>query len=112
MEVARDYDRLRECALAQMEYAARARAAGRRANEVPEPDIPPEYESWLAFLARTERRRTVGAWRAMPLHADVARGLEILEEARAEFRRTHRECSNCGNWMPAYAKRCVCGNDL
>ena len=110
MEVARDYDRLRECALAQLEYAARARAAGRRADEVPEPDIPPEVQAWLGFLGRAQRH--LGHLRNLRMRADVARGLEILEEARAEFRRTHRECSNCGNWMPAYAKRCTCGHEF
>ena len=109
LEVAQDYKALRDYALAQMEYSARAQAAGRHADQVVVPEIPAAYLGWLNFLARVERTRKLGLARDASFRADVAHGLEILEAARSQFLSEHKQCGGCGNWLSRFAKTCVCG---
>ncbi len=107
-EVAQDYSRLRAYAELQFEYAARVEAAGTHADQVAPPEIPAPYAGWLAFLGRVAKARAQGGVNS-PLRADVAHGLEAVDEARNRFLAKHRQCNRCGHFLPRVAKVCTCG---
>jgi ribosomal protein S27AE len=107
-EVAQDYSRLRAYAELQFEYAARVAGAGSHADEVVPPEIPAAYSDWLGFLGRVAKARAHGGVTS-PLRADVAHGLEAVEDARNRFLAKHRQCGRCGKFMPRFTKVCTCG---
>ena len=112
MEIAQDYEAIKRYAGDEMAYAAAVRLAGKRADMVERPEIPIEFVGWLRYLRRRQKVMEMPAFAGMTLRADVAHGLEALEEARAEFRANHKQCPRCGNWLAIYASGCVCGEKL
>lgn len=107
-EVSQDIAALREYAELQFEYAARVQAAGSHADEVVPPEIPAAYADWLTLLGRVAKARAQGGLNS-PLRADVAHGLEVLEDARSRFLAKHRQCNRCGRFVSRAAGNCSCG---
>jgi len=68
----------------------------------PNRKLSPGYYLWLNFMAEAiERPLEAGVtFRDADLSADEMLGLDVLREARAEFRRKHPPCGGCGKPLP------------
>ena len=112
VEIARDTAGLQACAAAFFDHGMRVVNAGERADQVPLPKVSPAHLGWVEYLLEVDMAVDKYPAVAASLPADVIQGLGVLDKARQQFKREHKQCQHCGRWTALFSPRCVCSKDL